>query len=89
MGGPPPPPSPILQSVYLVGNCHVTTALEFIEFKIKPITVVPELIKISHFFSYLSDSKNQTIIDKVLLANDGGNQAKQILIRIFRISDLD
>ena len=40
-------------------------------------------------FSYLSDSKNQTIIDKVLLANDKGNYAKQISIQIFRISDLD
>ena len=36
-------------------------------------TVVPELMKISHFFSYLSDSKDQTIIEKVLLANDRGN----------------
>ena len=34
-------------------------------------TVVPELMKISH--SYLSDSKDQTIIEKVLLANDRGN----------------
>ena len=28
-------------------------------------TMVPELMKIFQFFSYLSDSKNQTIIDKV------------------------
>ena len=34
-------------------------------------TVVPELMKISR--SYLSDSKDQTIIEKVLLANDRGN----------------
>ena len=34
-------------------------------------TVVPELMKISH--SYLSDSKDQTMIEKVLLANDRGN----------------
>ena len=37
------------------------------------ITVVPELMKISHFFSCLSDSKDQKIIEKVLLANDRGN----------------
>ena len=52
-------------------------------------TMVPELMKISHFFSYLSDSKNQTIIDKVLLENDRGNLIKRISIQIFRISDLD
>ena len=36
-------------------------------------TVVPDLMEISHFLSYLSDSKDQTIIEKVLLANDRGN----------------
>ena len=40
---------------------------------LRKTTVVPELMKISHFFSYLSDSKDQTIIEKVLLANDRGN----------------
>ena len=34
----------------------------------QPITVVPELMKLTHFFSYLSDSKDQTVIEKVLLA---------------------
>ena len=36
-------------------------------------TVVPELMKLSHFFSFFSDSKDQTVIEKVLLANDRGN----------------
>ena len=49
-------------------------------------TVVPELMKISHFFSYLSETgKDQTIIEEVLLANDRGNYSKQISIRIFKI----
>ena len=52
-------------------------------------TVVPELMKIFHFFSYLSDSKDQTIIEKILLANDRGNSTKQISIQIFKICDLD
>ena len=50
---------------------------------------VPVLMKISHVFLYLSDSKNQKIIDKALPANDRGNWAKEILIRSFRISDPD
>ena len=37
------------------------------------LTMVPELMKVFRLSSYLSDSKNQTIIYKVLFANDGGN----------------
>ena len=50
-------------------------------------TMVPELK--FHAFLNLSDSKDQSIIDKILSGNDKGNLTKQFLIRIFRVSDLD
>ena len=42
------------------------TKLSHTQFKSEAnTTMVPELMKISHFFSYLSESKDQTIIGKV------------------------
>ena len=40
-------------------------------------------------FSYLPHSKDQTIIERVLLENDRGHLSKEISIRIFKIYDLD
>ena len=47
--------------------------------------MVPELMKVSHFFSYLSDSKNKTIIDKVLLANIEAIKPNEFRFKFFEL----
>ena len=64
---------------------ELTPVLKFVQHFSTRNTVVLGLMKITHLFSYLPDSKNQKIIDKVLSANDRGNYVKQFR---FKLSEL-